>query len=148
MGLNKGFGAVSSEHQQEGSNKKNNTSKRDRLSKTWIFIVREAKAVSIWSLLSMVLRVLLILLGMMSTSTGTNKDKDSSSIRWLNDDSSLLGIWKEVATTTGVLAGWILQLAPSKARLLQAPGFIFANPWYVRSPVNVLFIFLWGFQSF
>lgn len=37
----------------------------------------------------------------------------------------------EVWMSLSVVAGWIMSLVPSRVLTYQAPGFIFANPWYV-----------------
>jgi hypothetical protein len=120
MGLHKSFGVSASE--QEGSM---NISQRDRLQKTWKLLVQEAKAVSLWSLLSMFLRILLVWLGTMNAGS---EGSSSSSLEGLFSGS--LGSLKELVMMASFLAGWILELTPSKVPIFQAPGFIFANPWY------------------
>lgn len=118
VGINKSFGSSSYDEPDDGDL----TSTRDRFGKLWAFLVQEARAVSLWSLLSVFLRFTLVCLGMF--------------VELRNDSSSregLFGASKELLVTASVVVGWVLSLAPSKVLLLQAPGFIFANPWYATS---------------
>lgn len=115
MGFNKGVGSSASEYEVS-----KNIGKRDRLREIWNLVVQEARGVSLWSLLSIFLRIVLVFLGMMDT----HHEYFSRRLE------SVVGL-KEAAIAASKLARWILHLTPSKVPSMQAPGFIFANPWYV-----------------
>ena len=108
-------------------------------------LLQEARAVSLWSCVAIMCRVALIILVTLAAYR-----HDSSALRFIpflreSPSSSPASIFfrfsKEVWTIISVLCGWILGLAPSKVLSQQAPGFIFANPWYVLYVVNTLNIF-------
>jgi hypothetical protein len=91
----------------------------------WQLLVRETRAISLWTLMSISLRGVLLVLGSMSTYV------DSSivtSVALEHLDETLIPR-KTRQNIPCILALWILKLMPSRVPLRQAPGFIFANPW-------------------
>jgi hypothetical protein len=93
-------------------------------SRVWTLLIQEARAVSLWSCVSIMLRLALIFLCTLAS--------------YRNDKSVIHSFWfvkqpvsestQELWTIASVFAGWILCLAPSKVLTQQAPGFTFANP--------------------
>jgi hypothetical protein len=103
----------------------------DDRTRFWQLIVRETRAVSLWTLMSISLRGILLVLGMLSMYI-----EDSSVVRWgpLERWEESWRLWKDrlntpLNTPWLLLARWILMLLPSKVPSFQAPGFMFANPW-------------------
>ena len=88
-------------------------------------VLQEARAVSLWSCVAILFRIVLILLIPLVAYR-----HDSSALKmipFLSDSSFTL--YKEFWMTISVVCGWILGIAPAKVLNGQAPGFIFANPW-------------------
>jgi len=121
VGLSRSFSSTGSDEDDD------TPSKRDRVRKIWGLLVQETRAVSLWSLLAVSLRLVLICLGMLVEFRGDSSE--SLGVFWKEPSSGLSVLSKELLTNVSVLGGWILGLVPSKVLLLQAPGFIFANPW-------------------
>jgi len=89
-------------------------------------LVRESRAISFWTLLSISLRGVLLLLGTMSSYVEDSSIVTLEALKHV-DESPIPS--KILPNISFILARWILKLMPSKVPLRQAPGFIFANPW-------------------
>lgn len=83
--------------------------------KLWI---REARAVWLWSCLSLALRILIGLLLDLASYVTENKQ----------DSNELSTFRRQVLETSSVFAGWAIGLMPPRVATNQAPGFIFSNP--------------------
>ncbi len=98
------------------------------------FILREARAVLVWSLISCTLRLFLSLLDELSSL----QDDESSSDHRQNNHYFCFApsphgrCWKsgaiirEVLSLFSILAGWVLRLLPS---VKSSAGFLFASTW-------------------
>jgi hypothetical protein len=87
-------------------------------------ILQEARAVSLWSCISIMLRMAIVFL---VTLAAYRHDKQALRL-WFGTYDASSPASQEVWTTVSVFSGWILAMAPSKLLTQQAPGFIFANP--------------------
>ena len=86
--------------------------------KLWI---KEARAVWLWSCLSLTLRIVIGLL--LDLAAYITEHKQCS-----YGNNELSTIRRQVLETSSVIAGWVIGLMPSSVSANQAPGFIFANP--------------------
>ena len=122
VGLDKSFGSSAS----ESSESRTQVNPNERWRPMWNLLVQEARAVSLASLLAMGFRIFLFFL-----ITAKALLEDSSNVP--NEFRARLNvamIWKEVAAVACMMVSTIVALVPSKVLLLQAPAFLFANPWY------------------
>ena len=94
------------------------------LSRYWNVLIQEARAVSLWSCVSIMLRLVVLFLCMLASY---RNDKEVLHDLWFVR-TPVSGVSQEFWTIASVFAGWILCFAPGKVLLQQAPGFIFANP--------------------
>jgi hypothetical protein len=115
MKLNNGLSKVTDEASEEQED--------ISLARLWHLVVNEARAVSLWSCVSMMLRMGFVFLGMLATY------REDSNIIHSYWNRPLSASTKELMLMFSVFCGWMLCLAPSKVITLQAPGFAFANPW-------------------
>lgn len=133
VGLDKSFGSSAS----ESSESRTQVNPNERWRPMWNLLVQEARAVSLGSLLAMGFRIFLFFL-----ITAKALLEDSSNVP--NEFRARLNvamIWKEVAAVACMMVSTIVALVPSKVLLLQAPAFLFANPWlllWVRDRTGVL----------
>jgi hypothetical protein len=101
-------------------------------------LLQEARAVSLWSFSSTLIRLFFALLALLANyrdSKDANKIWLMQKLQPVSDDTHE---WFLIAS---VVAGWILCLLPSKVALQQAPGFSFASPWllfWVRDKTGVI----------
>lgn len=103
------------------------------MSRIWNLLIQEARAVSLWSCVSIMLRLALIFL----SALASYRDDKSVMMRWFGVDL----VQEEFMVACSVLAGWILCLVPSKVLTQQAPGFVFSNPGlllWVRDKTGVI----------
>ena len=105
-------------------------------SSIWRLLIQEARAVSLWSCLSTLLRLCFVLLSLIARyQYGQEEDSHPTITNAITEISSLQQpisavTHKRLLVASG-LAGLLLYSAPWKVVTLQAPGFSFANPWYV-----------------
>jgi hypothetical protein len=105
----------------------------------WTLLLQEARAVSLWSCLSILVRVFLACLALLAGEIETMKNGSSSSSNRNNIDR--LWFLPPYVVSSPSLQDWLFQasgvaslllcLVPAKVALHQAPGFSFANPWCV-----------------
>ena len=89
-------------------------------------LVRESRAISFWTILSISLRGVVLLLGILSSYVEDSSIVTLEALKHLDESPIPRKILPNVSF---ILARWILKLMPLKVRLGLAPGFIFANPW-------------------
>ena len=128
----KGFG---------GRRSSRSSSKRRKRPTTWDALVQEARAVSLWSLLSLVTRAASIVMSLVVNHEigGTDEPRDlSGTANTAISVDEILGIHKwpswakhKILLLSFVVAGLVLWLVPSKVAAHKAPGFCVANPWCV-----------------
>ena len=123
---NKSFGSSAS----ESSESRTQVHPNEQWRKMWNLLIQEARAVSLGSLLAMGWRISIFFL-----ITAKALLEDSSNTNFSSEFRARLNvamIWKEVATIACMIVSTVVALVPSKVALLQAPAFLFANPWYER----------------
>lgn len=99
------------------------------LQELWPKVLQEARAVSLWSLASLLFRIFVVLI-----VTIAAYKHDNTALRFISpslNNLSEASLYKELWITISVICGLILGIAPSKILAQQSPGFVFANPWYV-----------------
>lgn len=122
MGM-KSFGSSASESSESRTQVYTNN---ERWRRMWNLLVQEARAVSLGSLLAMGLRISVFFL----ITAKALLEESSSAPNEFRARLDVAMIWKEVATIACMAVSTIVALVPSKVPLLQAPAFLFANPWY------------------
>eukprot|EP00934_Nitzschia_sp_Nitz4_P001223 Nitzschia sp. Nitz4//scaffold10_size219509//168433//169684//NITZ4_001450-RA/size219509-augustus-gene-0.281-mRNA-1//-1//CDS//3329532986//1223//frame0 len=118
------------------------------LVRVWNLVLQEARAVSLWSLMVLALRLTLVFLNYMSSFKQAPKhvrqdwiDEAAFAFLHFHPTRSLVAILEEGLTILSTLVGWSFSWIPFKAYNLQAPGFILANPLlllWVRDKTGII----------
>lgn len=109
---------------------------------TWFWLIQEARAVSLWSVVSILLRLGILLL----IRWAKYRETKDIALFWMDPLSqhhpfTTTTMTQEIILFVSVLCGWIGSCLPSKVMAVQAPGFIFGHPWilyWVRDKTGVL----------
>lgn len=89
----------------------------------WTILTREARAVSVWALISPLIRLIALEPLISQACMATDGETCPSS-----------------SSNTSALAGWLLTFFPRSVAKSLAPGFVFASAWCVNEYENVVVI--------